>query len=92
VNHWHSDLNPDEKLENLVEAEKKYSRSMRLLDSIKRGEGIKAERKNSKLLDDLIRNGFIRRRSGRRNWAANSYDLTIKAEKTLDAYDKRGRL
>jgi hypothetical protein len=75
-----------------VEAETKYSRSMRLLDSIKRGEGIKAERKNSRLLDDLIRNGFIICRSGRRNWAADGYDLTIKAEKTLDEYDKNGEI
>jgi hypothetical protein len=92
VNHRHSGLNPDEKLENLVEAETKYSRSMRLLDSIKRGEGIKAERKNSRLLDDLIRNGFIIRRSGRRNWAADGYDLTKRQRKSWMSMIKMGRL
>ena len=49
-----------------MEAETKYARSMRLLDSIKRGEGINAERKNGRLLDNLIRNGFTIRRPGRR--------------------------
>ncbi len=73
-----------------MEAETKYTRSMRLLDSIKRGEGINAERKNSRLLDDLIRNGFIIRRPGRINWTADGYDLTKKDEKTLDEYDKMG--
>ena len=75
-----------------MEAETKYARSMRLLDSIKRGEGINVERKYSRLLDDLIRNGFIKRRLGRRNWSADCYDLTIKAEKTLEEYDKVGEI
>ena len=64
---------------------------MRLLDSIKRGEGIKAERKNSRLLDDLIWNGFIRR-SGRRNWAADGYDLTKRQRKPCRSMIKWGRL
>ena len=71
-----------------MKAETKYTRSMRLLGSIKWGEGINSERKNSRLLDDLMRNGFIIRRPGRRNLVADSYDLTIKAEKTLDDYNK----
>ena len=75
-----------------MEAETKYARSKRLLDLIKWGEGINAERKKSRLLDDLIRNGFIIRRPGRRNWVADSYDLTIKAEKTLDDYNKMGEI
>ena len=71
-----------------MEAETKYTRSMRLLDSIKRGEGIDAERKNVRLLDNLVMTGFIICRPGRRNWTTDSYDLTIKAEKTLDEYNK----
>jgi TPP-dependent 2-oxoacid decarboxylase len=79
-------------MENLVEAETKFTRSMRLLDSIKRGEGIIAERKNIRLIDNLMKNGLIIRRPGRMNWASDSYDLTIKAEKTLDDYDKMGEV
>ncbi len=75
-----------------MEAETKYSRSMGILDSIKRGDGINSERKNNRLIDDLMKNGFIIRRPGRRNWASDSYDLTIKAEKTLDEYDKMGEI
>jgi len=71
-----------------VEAETKYIRSMILLDAIKRGEGLKAEMKNDRLLDSLERKGFIIHRPGRRNWAKESYDLTIKAEKTLEEYNK----
>ncbi len=65
---------------------------MRLMDSIKRGEGINSERDNIRLLNDLIRNGFIIRRLSRRNWASDSNDLTIKAEKTLDDYEKMGEI
>jgi len=65
---------------------------MRLLDSIKRGERINSERDNIRLLKDLIRKGFIIHRPERRNWAADSYDLTIKAEKTLDDYEKMGEV
>lgn len=65
---------------------------MRLMDSIKRGAGINSKRDNIRLLNDLIRNGFIIHRPGRRNWASDSYDLTIKAEKTLDDYDKMGEI
>jgi hypothetical protein len=75
-----------------VEVETKYIRSMRLMDSIKRGAGINSERDNIRLLNDLIRNGFIIHRPGRRNWASDSYDLTIKAEKTLDDYEKMGEI
>lgn len=75
-----------------MEVETKYVRSMRLLDSIKQGAGINSERDNIRLLNDLIRNGFIIHRPGRRNWASDSYDLTIKAEKTLDDYDKMGEI
>lgn len=75
-----------------MEAETKYIRSMRLMDSIKQGERIDPEKKSIKLLDDLIRNGFIIHRPGRRNWASDSYDLTNKAEKTLDDYEKMGEI
>lgn len=75
-----------------MEAETKYTRSLRLMDSIKRGEVINSEKNSIRLLNDLIRIGFIIRRSGRRNWASDSYDLTIKAEKTLDEYDKMGEI
>jgi predicted transcriptional regulator len=75
-----------------VEVETKYIRSMRLMDSIKRGAGINSERDNIRLLKDLIRNGFIIHRPGRRNWASDSYDLTNKAEKTLDDYEKMGEI
>ena len=71
-----------------MEVETKYIRSMKLLDSIRRGEGIEEERKNGRLLDNLVRKGFIIRRPGRRNWATDSYDLTIKTEKTLEEYKK----
>ena len=71
-----------------MEAETKYTRSMKLLDSIRRGEGIEEERKDGRLLDNLVMKGFIIRRPGRRNWATDSYDLTIKAEKTLEEYKK----
>ena len=73
-----------------MEAETKYTRSMKLLDSIRRGEGIEEERKDGRLLDTLVRNGFIIRREGRRYWAKDSYDLTIKTEKTLEEYNKMG--
>ncbi len=75
-----------------MEVETKYIRSMRLMDSIKQGAGINSERDNIRLLKDLIRNGFIIHRPGRRNWASDSYDLTKKAEKTLDDYDKMGEV
>lgn len=75
-----------------MEVDSKYLRSMKMLDSIKHGEGINADRKNNRLLDDLMKNGFIIRRPGRRNWSSDSYDLTIKAEKTLDEYDKMGEV
>jgi hypothetical protein len=39
-----------------------------------------------------MKNDFIIRMSDRRNWASNSYDLMIKAEKTLDEYDKIGEI
>jgi len=71
-----------------VEVETKYIRSMKLLDSIRLGEGIEEEIKDDRLLDNLVRKGFIIRRPGRRNWATDSYDLTIKAEKTLEEYKK----
>ena len=51
-------------------------------------EGIEEEIKDVRLLDNLVRKGFIIRRPGRRNWATDSYDLTIKAEKTLEEYKK----
>jgi DNA-binding PadR family transcriptional regulator len=41
-----------------------------------------------KLLDNLVRKGYIIRRQGKRNWIRDSYDLTIKAEKTLEEYKK----
>ena len=71
-----------------MEAETKYIRSMILLDAIKRGEGIDAERKNGRLLDNLVMKGFIIHKPGRRNWATDSYDLMIKAERTLEEYNK----
>lgn len=50
-----------------MEAETKYIRSMILLNAIKRGKGIDAERKNSRLLDNLVMKGFILHRPRRRN-------------------------
>lgn len=57
-----------------------------ILDDIRRGSGPTTN--ETSLIELLTRKGYLIRRPGRREWASDCYDLTIKAEKTLNEFNK----
>jgi hypothetical protein len=63
----------------------KYIRSVTILETIKQGLPVLKE---DSLIQLLARKGFIARRPGLRDWGADGYDLTKKAEKMLEEYYK----
>lgn len=65
--------------------ETKYIKSMKILAQIQNGQPPVSE---EGLLILLSKKGYIIRRPGRREWGSDCYDLTIKAEKTLEEYRK----
>lgn len=62
----------------------KYIRSVTVLHAIKQGIPVPKE---DALIELLTRKGFIMRRPGRRDWGADCYDLTIKADNMLKEYN-----
>ena len=66
--------------------ESKYIKSMRILSQI--GMGEKPSPNDPVLLEMLRENGYLIHRPGLREWGANSFELTMKAEKTLEEYRK----
>jgi hypothetical protein len=64
----------------------KYVKSMNILSQIKQGQPPKDN--DSNLLDMLSERGYLIHRPGLREWGADSFELTIIAEKTLEEYKK----
>ena len=68
-----------------MNVDSKYIRSVSVMQAIKQGIPVKEE---EALIQVLSKNGFISRRSGLRSWGSDVYDLTKKAEKMLEEYNK----
>ena len=66
--------------------ESKYVKSMRILSQI--GMGKEPSPDDPSLIEQLSRNGYLIHRPGLREWGADRFELTLKAEKTFEEYRK----